>query len=74
MRARNFVPLLLAAVLAQPTLVSAQVDSPTTDTRADRDDRDGLGWLGLLGLVGLFGLRGRDRRIDKDVRLTRPTV
>ena len=63
--------LLLAGVLAQPTLASAQVDSPTTDMRADRDDDSGKwGWLGLLGLVGLAGLRRRDRD-DVDVR--RPT-
>ena len=74
MRARTFAPLLLAAVLALPTIASAQVDSPTPDMRADRDDRDGLGWLGLLGLVGLFGLRRRDRTIATDVRATRPTV
>jgi MYXO-CTERM domain-containing protein len=74
MRARNFAPLLLAAVLAQPTIASAQVDSPTTDMRADHDDRDGLGWLGLLGIVGLFGLRRRDRNSANDVRVARPTV
>ena len=53
--------LVLAGVLAQPTLVSAQVDSPTTDMRAERDDGDGWGWLGLLGLVGLIGLKRRER-------------
>ena len=52
--------LVLAGVLAQPTLVSAQVDSPTTDVRADRDDGTEWGWLGLLGLAGLLGLRRRD--------------
>jgi MYXO-CTERM domain-containing protein len=58
--------LVLAGVLAQPTLVSAQVDSPTTETRADRDDGDGWGWLGLLGLAGLLGLKRRERT---DVRV-----
>ena len=53
--------LVLAGVLAQPTLVSAQVESPTTDTRAERDDGDGWGWVGLLGLAGLLGLRRRER-------------
>jgi MYXO-CTERM domain-containing protein len=60
---------LLAAVLAQPTVASAQVDSPTADMRADRDDGTDWGWLGLLGLVGLLGLRRRERT---DVRVTAP--
>ena len=63
--------LVLAGVLAQPTLVSAQVDSPTTDMRADRDDGADWGWLGLLGLVGLLGLR---RRESTDVRVTPRTT
>ena len=58
--------LVLAGVLAQPTLVSAQVDSPTTETRVERDDGDGWSWLGLLGLAGLLGLRRRERT---DVRV-----
>ena len=75
MRARILAPLLiLAGVLAQPTLVSAQVDSPTTDMRADRDDGFDLGWFGLLGLAGLLGLRGRDRKIVDDVGVTRRTT
>ena len=54
--------LILAGVLAQPSYVSAQVESPTTPTTADRDDDSGKwGWLGLLGLIGLTGLRRRDR-------------
>jgi MYXO-CTERM domain-containing protein len=62
--------LILASVLAQPTLVSAQVDPPTADTRAERDDNSSdWGWLGLLGLVGLLGLRGRDRIERTDVRV-----
>ena len=41
MRVRTLAPLLiLSGVLAQPTVVSAQVDSPTTEVRADRDDGD----------------------------------
>jgi MYXO-CTERM domain-containing protein len=65
--------LILAGVLAQPTLATAQVDSPTTDMRADRDDDSGKwGWLGLLGLVGLAGLRRRDRN-DVSVRAPRTT-
>ena len=65
--------LILAGVLAQPTLATAQVDSPTTDMRADRDDDRGKwGWLGLLGLVGLAGLRRRDRN-DVSVRAPRTT-
>ena len=63
--------LVLAGVLAQPTLVSAQVDSPTPDMRADRDDGADWGWLGLLGLVGLLGLR---RRESTDVRVTPRTT
>ena len=63
--------LVFAGVLAQPTLVSAQVDSPTTDMRADRDDGADWGWLGLLGLVGLLGLR---RRESTDVRVTPRTT
>ena len=59
--------LVLAGVLAQPTLVSAQVDSPRTGVRADRDDSDNWGWLGLLGLAGLLGLRRRERT---DVRIS----
>ena len=75
MRARILAPLLiLAGVLAQPTLVSAQVDSPTTDMRADRDDGFDLGWFGLLGLAGLLGLRGRDRKIVDGVGVTRRTT
>ena len=59
--------LVLAGVLAQPTLVSAQAESPTTEARAERDDDGGgWGWLGLLGLVGLAGLRRRERT---DVRV-----
>ncbi|HWM27497.1 MAG TPA: WGxxGxxG family protein [Woeseiaceae bacterium] len=74
MRARNLAPLLiLAAVLAQPTIASAQVDSPTADARDDRDGGN-LGWLGLLGLAGLFGLRGRDRKNVNDVSATRRAV
>jgi len=65
--------LVLAGVLAQPTLATAQVDSPTTDMRADRDDDSGKwGLLGLLGLVGLAGLRRRDRN-DVSVRTPRTT-
>lgn len=68
MRTRIVVStLVLAGVLAQPTFVSAQADSPTTDMRADRDDRTDWGWLGLLGLAGLLGLRRRER---SDVRVT----
>jgi MYXO-CTERM domain-containing protein len=71
---KSLAPLLLMALLAQPALVSAQVDSPTTAKQADRDDRDGLGWLGLLGLIGLLGLRRRDRDNVNDVRVPRSTV
>ena len=60
--------LVLAGVLATPTLATAQVDSPTTDMRADRDD--GTEW-GLLGLAGLLGLRRRERT---DVRVTPRTA
>lgn len=68
MRGRSIASvLILAGVLAQPTYVAAQVDSPTNDMTADRDDGDNWGWLGLLGLVGLVGLRRRDRN---DVRVT----
>ena len=63
--------LILAGALAQPTFVSAQVDSPTTDMRADRDDGDGWGWIGLLGLAGLLGLR---RREHTDVRVAPRTT
>lgn len=66
--------LILAGVLAQPTLVLAQVDSPTTDMRADRDDGADWGWLGLLGLAGLLGLRRRDRIERTDVRSTPRTA
>ena len=66
--------LVLASVLAQPTLVSAQVDSPTTDVRAERDDGADWGWLGLLGLAGLLGLRRRDRIERTDVRVTPRTA
>jgi MYXO-CTERM domain-containing protein len=76
MRGRNLAPLLiLAGVLAQPTIASAQVDAPTADTRDDRDDDAGnMGWLGLLGLVGLLGLRGRERKNVNDVSATRRPV
>jgi MYXO-CTERM domain-containing protein len=63
--------LLLVGVLAQPTLVSAQVDSPTTDVRTERDDGPDWGLLGLLGLAGLLGLRRRERT---DVRVTPRTA
>jgi len=53
--------VLLAGILAQPTLVSAQDNSPAPVTRADHDKDDNWGWLGLLGLAGLLGLRGRER-------------
>ena len=59
--------LILAGVLAQPSYVSAQVDSPSNTVSADRDDKGEWGWLGLLGLIGLAGLRRRDRA---DVRPT----
>ena len=59
--------LVLAGVLAQPTLATAQVDSPTADMRADRDEGTEWGLLGLLGLAGLLGLRRRERT---DVRVT----
>ena len=59
--------LILAGVLAQPTFVAAQVDSPTNSADVDRDDGMDWGWLGLLGLIGLAGLRRRDR---VDVRTT----
>jgi MYXO-CTERM domain-containing protein len=72
MRTRILVSMLMVAgALAQPTFVSAQVDSPSTDMRADRDDRDGWGWVGLLGLAGLLGLRRRERT---DVRVTPRTA
>ena len=72
MRTRSLASaLVLAGVLVQPTLVSAQVDSPTTDMRADRDDGDNWGWLGLLGLIGLLGLR---RREHTDVKVTPRTT
>ena len=75
MRTRTFAPLLiLASVLAQPTISSAQVDAPTADARDDRDDGGDMGWLGLLGLAGLFGLRGRDRKNVDDVSTTRRAV
>jgi MYXO-CTERM domain-containing protein len=75
MRGRNLAPLLiLAGVLTQPTIASAQVDAPTADTRDDRDDAGNMGWLGLLGLVGLLGLRGRDRKNVNDVSATRRPV
>lgn len=68
MHARTLGPvLILAGVLAQPTVVSAQVDSPTNDMREDRNDGGEWGWIGLLGLIGLVGLRRRDRN---DVRVT----
>lgn len=74
MRAQTFAPLLiLAGVLSQPTVASAQ-DSPTTDMRTERADGFDLGWFGLLGLIGLFGLRGRDRKIVDDVGVTRRTA
>jgi MYXO-CTERM domain-containing protein len=68
--------LILAGVLAQPTYVAAQVDSPTTnDMNVDRDDKDNWGWLGLLGLIGLAGLRRRDRGNDRvDVRTSSRTT
>jgi len=53
--------LILAAALAQPTLATAQVESPGNDMNMSRDEGDNWGWLGLLGLVGLVGLRRRDR-------------
>ena len=75
MRARTLAPLLIiAGVLAQPAVVSAQVDSPTTSMREERDDGFDVGWFGLLGLVGLLGLRGRDRKIVDDVGVTRRTA
>ena len=62
MRGKTFASsLILAGVLAQPSYVAAQVDSPTNDVTMDRDDGDNWGWLGLLGLIGLAGLRRRDR-------------
>ena len=76
MRARTLAPLvILAGVLTQPTIASAQ-DSPTTDMREERDDGFDMGWFGLLGLVGLLGLRGRDRdrKIVNDVGVTRRTT
>ena len=63
--------LVLAGVLATPTLATAQVDSPTTDMRADRDDGTEWGLLGLLGLAGLLGLRRRERT---DVRVAPRTA
>lgn len=75
MRIRILAPvLILAGVLAQPAVVSAQVDSPTTDVRSERDDGDGMGWLGLLGLVGLLGLMRRDRKGVNDVTVARRTT
>lgn len=65
--------LVMAGVLATPTLVFSQTD-PTTqrDTVAvtDRDDRMDWGWVGLLGLAGLLGLRRRERERD-DVPVNR---
>jgi len=58
--------LLLAGVLAYPTIASAQVDSPATEAREVRDDKSEWGLLGLLGLAGLLGLRRRGR---DDVRV-----
>lgn len=63
--------LVLAGVLAQPTLATAQVESPTADMRADRDEDTEWGLLGLLGLAGLLGLRRRERT---DVRVTPRTA
>ena len=72
MRGKTFASLLfLAGVLAQPTYVAAQVDSPTNDVTMDRDDGDNWGWLGLFGLIGLAGLRRRDR---VDVRTSPKTA
>lgn len=61
MRSRElFSALMLAGILAQPTLASAQDNTPSVTTRTDRDDNDQWGWLGLIGLAGLLGLRRRD--------------
>lgn len=55
--------VVLAGVLAQPTPVSAQADSPEIHFRAAHGGSSTWGWLGLLGLAGLFGLR-RPEPID----------
>ena len=66
--------ILLASVLAHPSLVYSQTDPVTsadTDATLDGDDRGEWGWLGLLGLAGLLGRRGRERERN-DVSARRP--
>ena len=52
--------VLLAGVLASPTVVMAQTADTDTTTADDRNDAE-WGWVGLVGLLGLLGLRRRDR-------------
>ena len=73
MRPRIASALVMAGVLAAPTLVFSQTDpttQPDTVAVADRDDQMEWGWLGLLGLAGLLGLRRRERERD-DVPVNR---
>jgi MYXO-CTERM domain-containing protein len=62
--------VLLAGILAAPTIVMAQTADTNTTTADDRDDAE-WGWVGLVGLLGLLGLRRRDR---VDVATTRRTT
>ena len=79
MRRSNIVSaLVLAGVIASPTLLHAQANPTSADdttmvTDRDDDGRD-WGWVGLLGLAGLLGLRRRDREETRDQVRTRQPV
>jgi MYXO-CTERM domain-containing protein len=64
--------VVLAAVLAAPTVVMAQA-SPGDPQTADNDDGGEWGWVGLLGLLGLLGLRRRDS-VDVTARRSATTT
>ena len=70
--------LVLAGVIASPTLLYAQADPTSADdttmvTDRDDDGRD-WGWVGLLGLAGLLGLRRRERHETREQVRTRQPV
>ena len=77
-RSKFVSALVLAGVIASPTLVHAQAnptsgDDTTMVTDRDHDGGD-WGWLGLFGLAGLLGLKRRYREGMRDQVRTRQSV